>query len=61
MPKFFLGSQNNELYGYIYEKIVMLEDDFYIRLTGEEKRRFYEQPDETHVDIYARRLIMEKL
>ena len=49
------------LQNYICDKIYLLEEQFKIKLTGEEKRHFFEIKTDAAVDAYARKLIMEKL
>lgn len=46
---------------YVEQKINMLVNDFYIRLTDEEKRHFYTLTSEYAIDQYAHDLIMKKL
>ena len=46
---------------YINDKIRMLENDFWIRLTKEEKAHFHSLRTEAAVDQYAHDIIMNKL
>lgn len=52
---------SNTLENYIEEKICMLEEEFYLKLTDDEKYHFYRIKTEEAVDTYAQKLIMEKL
>lgn len=46
---------------YITEKIMMLEDDFYFKLTDEEKEYFYALHTEFEVDQYAHDFFLRNL
>lgn len=50
-----------ELLNYIKEKIRMLENDFYITLTAEEKAHFHNLESDYAVDRYARDILLKKL
>lgn len=54
---------NNEktLEQYIEEKITMLKRDFKIRITPDDKDKFYDCKTEIAVDNYARSLFMNRL
>lgn len=46
---------------YIRNKIWMLENEFYLKLTNMEKYHFHELETEDAVDRYAHRLLVDKL
>ena len=53
--------RSKEVDEYIRDKINILENHFYLRLTNEEKRRFNELKTIADVDQYAFDLIKQKL
>lgn len=52
---------DEQLFGYIDNKIKMLREDFYIRLSKREINHFYELATESDVDRFAHELFMRKL
>ena len=50
-----------DLKTYIENKINMLEDDFYIRLSWHECQRFRSLTSETQVDNYAHSILVNRL
>lgn len=50
-----------DLKTYIENKINMLEDDFYIRLSWYECQRFRSLTNETQVDNYAHSILVNRL
>lgn len=53
--------RHKSLKDYIDDKINMLENEFYLKLTDEEKAHFYDIRTEEAVDQYAHRLLRDKL
>lgn len=53
--------KKSTLSDYIDDKVTMLTDEFYLRLTMQEYSHFYSLKTEAAVDQYAIQLIMDKL
>lgn len=53
--------RNLELRNYIHQKIDMLTDEFYLRLTEAEEDHFYVLRSHDEVDKYAHDLLVKKL